>query len=70
MKTKFSESIIILSMAIGVMNIHAEEPTDVISVNDTPVLVSPIINKNNSVTFTYYNPEADEVYIKGNFLSP
>lgn len=68
MKTKFSESIIILSMAIGVMNIHAEEPTDVISVNDTPVLVSPIINKNNSVTFTYYNPEADEVYIKGNFL--
>lgn len=35
---------------------------------DYPILSSPIINKNNSVTFSYYNPYAEEVYIKGNFL--
>lgn len=29
---------------------------------------SPVINPNNSVTFTYINPEAEEVYIKGSFV--
>ena len=29
---------------------------------------SPVINPDNSVTFTYINPDAEEVYVKGSFV--
>lgn len=29
---------------------------------------SPLINPDNSVTFTYVNPDAEEVYVKGSFI--
>ena len=42
--------------------------TCILGGNAQKFISSPVINSDHSVTFTYINPEAEEVYIKGSFI--